>query len=112
MPQLSIEQTYSLAYVARRKSSSGTSRQDLRHRLGTAQLLEAVEAVIRNSPPPSPQQKSLKPVKSHTSITVPTLATPERQSKLSNEVDEYGFGYDDEDDDDGLSLCRTQSRLH
>lgn len=110
MPQLSIEQTYSLAYVARRKSSTGTSRQDLRQRLGTAQLLEAVEAVIRNSPPPSPLQKSLKPVKSQSSISFPTLAAPERQSKLANEVDEYGFGYDDEDDDDSLSLCRTQSR--
>lgn len=110
MPQLSIEQTYSLAYVARRKSSSGTSRQDLRQRLGTAQLLEAVEAVIRNSPPPSPQQKSLKPTKSQTTISWATLDTPKRESKPSTEVDEYGFSYEDEDEDDGLSLCRTQSR--
>lgn len=111
MPQLSIEETYSLAYVARRKSSSGSSRHDLRQRLGTAQLLEALETVIRNSPPPSPQQKSLTPVKSQAAISWAALDTPKRESKPSSEVDEYGFSYDDEEDeDDGLSLCRTQSR--
>lgn len=107
MPQLSLEQTYSLAHVARRKSSSGAARQDLRQRLGTAQLLDALENVIRNSPPPSPQPKYNQPSKS-SHITWASLETPKREVKP--EVDEYGFAYDEEDEDDGLSLCRTQSR--
>lgn len=106
MPQLSLEQTYSLAHLARRKSNSGSSRQDLRQRLGTAQLLEVLENVIRNSPPPSPQQQYRQPKSQH--ITWASLELPKREQKP--EVDEYGFAYDDEDDEDGLSLCRTQSR--
>ena len=102
--ELSIEETYTLASLARRKSSTN-SRTDLRHKLGTAQLLEALEYAIRNSPPPSPQQRYLTPSKSqHTSWT---LDSP-KQTRPA--VDEYGFAYDDEEnEDDGLSLARTQS---
>lgn len=109
--ELSIEETYSLASIARRKSNSGSSKADLRQRLGTAQLLGALENAIRNSPPPSPQQSSLKPIKSSHHIAWAELETPARQSQT--EVDEYGFAYGDEyddDSDDSLSLCRTQSR--
>lgn len=108
---LSLEETYSLASLARRKSNSGASRTDLRQRLGTAQLLEALEYVIRNSPPPSPQQSCLKPVKSQQHLQWTQLDTPKQE--LKPEVDEYGFSYDDEyddEEDDSLSLCRTASR--
>lgn len=107
MPQLSLEETYSLAHVARRKSNSGATRQDLRQRLGTAQLLEVLENVIRNSPPPSPQPKYRQPSKS------PQIAwaTPSKPKQpVRPEADEYGFAYDDDDEEDALSLCRTQSR--
>ena len=107
LPQLSIEDTYSLAYVARRKSSTGSSKTDLRQRLGTAQLLEALENAIRNSPPPSPQPTYRKPTLSQ-HISWPSLEAPKQEAKP--EVDDYGFAYDDDEEDDGLSLCRTQSR--
>lgn len=111
--ELSLQDTYTLASLARRKSNSGASKSDLRHRLGTAQLLEALENVIRNSPPPSPQQACLKPTKSQQNIQWAQLDTPRQESKP--EVDEYGFAYGDEyddDDDEGLSLCKTISRSH
>ena len=104
--QMSLDQTYNLASVARRKSSSSSSKLDLRQRLGTAQLLEAVENAIRNSPPPSPQPTYHKPKSQH--IAWATLEVPKRDARP--EVDEYGFAYDDEDDEDGLSLCRSQTR--
>jgi len=104
--ELSIEETYSLASVARRKSSTG-SKTYLRQRLGHAIMLEALENAIRNSPPPSPQTTYSQP-KQH--IQWATLDTQKRESRP--EVDEYGFSYDDEDEDDGLSLCRTVSRSH
>ncbi|KAK5937642.1 hypothetical protein PMZ80_010263 [Knufia obscura] len=108
--ELSIEETYSLASLARRKSNSSASKTDLRQRLGTAQLLEALEDVIRNSPPPSPQQSCLKPTTSQHHIQWAQLDTPKQESKP--EIDEYGFAYTDYDDDedDSLSLCRTVSR--
>lgn len=101
---LSVEETYSLASLVRRKSSSG-SKSDLRQRLGHAIMLEALEHAIRNSPPPSPQPKFIQP-KQH--IQWAALDTPKREPKPA--VDEYGFAYDDEDEDDGLSLTRTASR--
>lgn len=106
--ELSIEETYTLASLARRKSSSGSPKIHLRQRLGNAQLLEALENAIKNSPPPSPQQPCLKPSKSqHISWTA--LDTPQRDQKA--ECDEYGFAYDDDDDEEnGLVLVRTQSR--
>jgi len=104
--ELSIEETYSLASVARRKSLG--SKADLRQRLGTAQLLDALEHAIRNSPPPSPQQPFSKTSRSQ-QITWAQLDTPKREPKP--EVDEFGFAYDDcDDEDDGLTLVRTQSR--
>ena len=107
LPQLSIEDTYSLAYVARRKSSTGSSKTDLRQRLGTAQLLEALENAIRNSPPPSPQPTYRKTTASQ-HISWASLEAPKQEAKP--EFDDYGFAYYDDEEDDSLSLCRTQSR--
>lgn len=107
MAQLSLDETYNLASLARRKSSTSSQKLNLRQKLGTAQLLEAVETAIRNSPPPSPQPSYQKPQSQH--ISWATLNTTKQEARP--EVDEYGFAYDDEEDeDDGLSLCRTQSR--
>jgi len=105
--ELSIEATYSLVSVARRKSSAG-SRTDLRQKLGHAIVLEAAKNAIRNSPPPSPQPVYSQPKQQH--IQWASLDTLKREPRPK--VDEYGFAYDDDDDDDdtGLSLCRTASR--
>jgi len=106
--RLSIEQTYQLADTARRKSSSEQTRHDLRLRVGHAYMLEALEHVIRNSPPPSPRQSSLQPSKS---ITWAGLETSTQTSPPGPEVDEYGYEYDDGQEDlGGLSLMRTESR--
>jgi len=106
--ELSLEETYSLASVARRKSNSGASKADLRQQLGTAQLLEALDNAIRNSPPPSPQQSCLKLTKSHQHIQWAQLDQHKEESKP--EVDEYGFAYEEDEEDNGLSLSRTASR--
>ena len=72
-------------------------------------MLEALENVIRNSPPPSPQPSRLRPVKTQPHIQWAELETPKREPEPT--VDEYGFDYDDgEEDLMGLSLTRTISR--
>jgi hypothetical protein len=77
-------------------------------------MLEALENIIRTSPPPSPQQSSSKMSRSTSSISYAPLApqhiTPPSTSHEAD-VDEYGFAYDDyEDEDDSLSLTKTISR--
>ncbi|KAL8243867.1 hypothetical protein R6Q59_010125 [Mikania micrantha] len=116
---LSIEETYALASVARRKSSSESARKDLRQQLGHAQLLEVVENVIRSSPPPSPRQ-STSEIPSSKHISWQSLEVTKRYTppppppppvRPAEEVDEYGFSYDDDEEDlDSLSLMRTPSR--
>lgn len=107
--QISIEETYSLATVARRKSSSEAARHDLRQRVGHAYMLEALEHAIRNSPPSSPKQPTAQPARSERHISWATLETPKRE--VQPVIDDYDYEYDDgEEDLGGLSLCRTSSR--
>lgn len=111
--QLSIEETYNLANTARRKSSSQATRNDLRLKLGHAHMLEALEQVIRTSPPPSPKQHSSTPLRNSRTVSYAPLAPQPQRQPTRPAVDEYGFAYDDEyddEEDDSLSLTRTVSR--
>lgn len=104
---LSIEETYSLHTIARRKSASEASRQNLRQRIGHGHLVEVLEQVIRQSPPPSPPSRCTDLKEPSKGMFAP-LDVPKRKPRPTH--DEYGFPYDDEDDEDSLSLCRTASR--
>lgn len=111
--RLSLEETFNLADRARRKSSDKNVREDLRLKLGHTNVLDSLlKDIARRSPPPSPTQGVVKPVampqlKRQTTITWAT----EEITKVYG-VDDYGFTYGDdgEEDFEGLSLTRTKSR--
>lgn len=111
---LSLEETYNLADRARRKSSDKLVREDLRLKLGHTNVLDSLlKDIAKRSPPPSPTQGVVRPhsvaMKRSTSNTI-TWATQEI-TKVHG-VDDYGFEYEDdgEEDMESLSLCRTKSR--
>lgn len=104
---LSIEETYTLHTLARRKSASEASRQNLRQKIGHGHLVEVLEQVIRQSPPPSPPSRCAK-LREASKITFAPLDVAKREPRPTH--DEYGFPYDDEDDEDSLSLSRIASR--
>lgn len=110
--RLSLEETYNLADRARRKSTERNVREDLRLKLGHTNVLDSLlKDIARRSPPASPTQGVCKPVATaHLKPQTITWAT-EEVSKVYG-VDDYGFGYEDdgEEDFDSLSLTRTKSR--
>lgn len=112
--RLSIEETYALAITARRKSSLESVRNDLRQKVGHAKVLGALENVIRSSPPPSPRQFSTTPapLTKHISWSQEEVTKRYRpEDRMLEDTDEYGFAYEDgEEDFDDMSLCRTESR--
>ncbi|KPI34958.1 uncharacterized protein AB675_3828 [Cyphellophora attinorum] len=112
---LSLEETYTLADRARRKSSDKLVREDLRLKLGHTNVLDSLlKDIARRSPPPSPTQSCSRPVSSpmkrQSSGNSITWAT-QTVTKVHG-VDDYGFAYEDdgEEDMESLSLCRTKSR--
>jgi len=104
--RLSRAETYHLAETARRKSSDRIVREDLRLSLSHGHLLDQLLQEIARS------ERELQ--------TSPTeekyLFSQERQSSKPQQmaerqlVDEYGFSFDDGEEQEELSLTRTQSR--
>ena len=110
--RLSLEETYNLADRARRKSSDRTVREDLRLKLGHTNVLDSLlKDIARRSPPPSPTQGVCKPVAVPQSKRQSITWATEEVSKVYG-VDDYGFAYEDdgEEDMESLSLTRTKSR--
>jgi len=115
MPQLtrrlSLEETFNLADRARRKSAD--KNVDLRLKLGHTNVLDSLlKDIARRSPPPSPTQGVVKPVgvPHHKRGSTITWATQEVTKVYG--VDDYGFAYEDDGEEDleGLTLTRTKSR--
>ena len=106
--RLSLEETHDLVTLARRKSNDRMVREDLRLKLGHTNVLDhLLKDIAKRSPPPSPTQACVKPAAKPTTIQWATQVV----SKVE-QVDDYGFSYDDDgaEDMDSLSLCRTPSR--
>lgn len=106
--RLSLEETYSLAHRARRKSTDKNIREDLRLKLAHENVLtSALKDIAVRSPPPSPTQKSVKLERRPTTITW----APSESTRM-NTRDDYGFPYEDDGEEDfgGLALSRTVSR--
>jgi len=111
--RLSIEETYHLADTARRKSSDRMVRDDLRLKLSHSHILGMVlQDIARNerehqtSPSTSTPDQGSSKCDRH--ITWDLVETPKKKSN----VDEYGYGYDDDGEEDlaGLALTRTHSK--
>lgn len=96
--------TNRLMYIVAKKTLRDASRQDLRSHLGTLLLIEALKGAARLS---VTQIDSL--IQAPPSIRVDRRDLPAHDSLR---MDEYGFRYEDEDNENDLSLCRTQSRRH
>jgi len=106
--RLSIEQTYSLADTARRKSSLEATRNDLRLLVGHSNVLELLLNEIAKSAPPSPTGVSPK---SDTGKQHITWAPLEVAKAIRYAEAEPEYEYDDgEEDLESLSLVRTPSR--
>lgn len=111
--RLSLEETFNLADRARRKSTDKNVREDLRLKLGHTNVLDSLlKDIARRSPPPSPTQGVCKPVavSHHKRPTTITWATEEITKVYG--VDDYGFSFGDdgEEDFESLSLTKTKSR--
>ena len=105
---LSLEETQQLAGLARRKSNDKMVREDLRLKLGHTNVLDSLlKDIAKRSPPPSPTQACVKLDRKPTTIQWATQVV----SKVE-QVDDFGFTYDDDGEEDleSLNLCRTSSR--
>jgi hypothetical protein len=110
--RLSLEETYNLADRARRKSTDKNLREDLRLKLGHTNVLDSLlKDIARRSPPPSPTQGVAKPFAAPQLKRQTITWATEEVSKVYG-VDDYGFAYEDDGEDDleSLSLTRTPSR--
>jgi hypothetical protein len=109
---LSLEETYSLADRARRKSSDKFVREDLRLKLGHTNVLDSLlKDIARRSPPPSPTQSVSKPISLARPPPSRTITWATEEVTKVHGIDDYGFSYDDDGEEDfvGLSLSRTKS---
>ena len=113
--RLSLEETYSLADRARRKSSDKFIREDLRRKLSHDKVLDsALKDIAARSPPPSPTQSICSPYSIPKSK--PTSITWATQVIVSHvevgDYDDCGFAYGDDGEEDisSLALTRTNSR--
>jgi len=105
--RLSMEETYILAQTAQRKSSSEATRNDLRLRVGHANVLELLLNEIANSPPPSPTMDTSKPDLSKHIV----WASLEVSKNAQHTEAEPEYEYDDgEEDLAGLTLVKTPTR--
>lgn len=108
--RLSLEETYSLAVRARRKSSDKLVREDLRLKLGHTNVLDsALKDIAARSPPPSPTQSTCTPYSKPKATSI-KWATEVVVSHV--EYDDCGFRYEDDGEEDlaGLALVRTKSQ--
>ena len=113
--QLSLEETYTLADKARRKSSDKFVREDLRLKLGHTNVLDfALKDIAARTPPPSPTQSTCSmyatPKSKPATITWATEVVVSHVEEV--DYDDYGFSYNDDGEEDlgGLALTRTSSK--
>jgi hypothetical protein len=106
--RLSIEQTYSLADTARRKSLLEATRNDLRLLVGHSNVLELLLNEIAKSAPPSPTGVSPKSDTGRQHIAWSPLEVAKVIRYVETEP-EYECD-DGEEDLASLSLVRTPSR--
>ena len=116
--RLSLEQTYSVAHTARRKSSSQTTRNDLRLQLAHTNVLElalhdislseSVTSSPASSPPTSPKASASHMVDGkHIAWAAVEVVKASRYQRPHFEYEEYDDG---EEDLESLSLVRVSSR--
>lgn len=109
--RLSLEENFSVADRARRKSSDRYIREDLRLKLGHTNVLDAaLKGIAALSPPPSPTQSTCTPHRKPASITWADQIIVSHVE--DGDSDDHGFSYDDDGEEDigSLTLSRTPSK--